>query len=109
MSKAPALVLSLVFPVFVVCAPLPAQIGTPKVTVRVILVDKELNQKPVPHLTVALAADSGAPINPYEEKPDVAGNAERQAPPGKYRMTAPQGVYYQGHHFAWDVEINVSG
>ena len=80
-----------------------------KVKVRAILVDKDLNQKPVPHLTVVLAADSNDPDSSHEVKTDFEGKAEFQAPPGKYRLSTPQGVDFQGHHYAWEMEINVSG
>ncbi len=89
-------------------APLRSQVEIPKVKVRVILVDKDLNQKPVPHLTIMLAADTNHPDSPHEVKTDFGGNAEFQAPPGKYRLTTPQGVDFQGHHYAWETEINLS-
>ena len=90
-------------------APLRSQVETSKVKVRVILVDKDLNQKPVPHLTVVVAADSSSPDSSHEVKTDFGGNAEIQTPPGKYRMTTPQGVDFQGRHYTWEMEINVSG
>jgi S1-C subfamily serine protease len=90
-------------------APLRSQVETVKVKVRVILVDKDLNQKPVPHLTVALAPDSVAPNNANEVKTDFGGYAEIQMPPGKYRMTTPEGVDFQGRHYSWETEINVGG
>ncbi len=80
-----------------------------KVKVRVILVDKDLNQKPVPHLTLLFSAESGNPESPGEVKTDFGGNAEFQASPGKYKLTTPQGVDFTGRHYAWEVEINVRG
>jgi len=38
-------------------APLRSQVEMPNLKVRVILIDKDLNQKPVPHLAVLLVAD----------------------------------------------------
>lgn len=90
-------------------APLRSQEEQSKVKVRVILVDKDLNQKPVPHLTVVLAADANTPENSQQMKTDFEGNAEFQAPPGKYRIATPQGVDFQGRHYTWEVEINVAG
>src|SRR5450755_1466838 len=89
-------------------APLRSQVEISKLKVRVILVDKDLNQKPVPHLTVVFAADSNGPNDPREVKTDFEGKAEFQATPGKYRLTTPQGVDFQGRHYAWEVEINAS-
>jgi S1-C subfamily serine protease len=93
---------------FFFVASLRSQVGTPNLKVRVILVDKDLNQKPVPHLAVLLVADSNGPGSSHEEKTDFEGKAEIQAPPGKYRLTTPQGVDFQGCHYAWDMEINLS-
>ncbi len=89
-------------------APLRSQVDISNLRVRVILVDKDLNQKPVPHLAVVLVADSIDPGNSREAKTDFEGKAEFQAPPGKYRLTTPQGVDFQGRHYAWEMEINVS-
>jgi S1-C subfamily serine protease len=86
-----------------------SQTETSKVKVRVILVDKDLNQKPVPHLAVVLAADSNNPDSSHEVKTDFAGNAEFQAPPGKYWLRTPQGVDFQDHHYAWDMAIHAGG
>ncbi len=80
-----------------------------KIKVRVILVDKDLNQKPVPHLTLLFSAESGNPESPAEVKTDFAGNAELQASPGKYKLTTPQGLDFAGHHYAWDLEIDIRG
>lgn len=91
------------------CTPLRSQVATSNVKVRVILVDKDLNQKPVPHLTIVLAADPNHPDPTHELKTDFGGTAEFQASPGKYRLTTPQGVDFQGRHFSWEMEIQVSG
>src|SRR6266849_3168010 len=94
-------------PLLLFCAPLRSQQEISKVRVRAILVDKDLNQKPVPHLKVVLAADPANPESSHEAKTDYGGNAEFQAPPGKYRMTTPEGVDFQGRHYAWETEIDV--
>ena len=91
------------------CAPLRSQVAKSSVKVRVILVDKDLNQKPVPHLTIVLAADPDQPDPRLELKTDFGGIAEFQASPGKYRLTTPQGVDFQGRHFSWEMDLQVSG
>ena len=96
-------------PVLFLCASLRSQMELSNVRVRVILVDKDLNQKPVPHLTLLLTAEPNESDRPLEVKTDFGGTAEIQAPSGKYRLTTPQGVDFAGHHFVWDMEINVSG
>ena len=70
-----------VFPLFFFCAALHSQGEISKLKVRVILVDKDLNQKPVPHLTVLFGADSNGPNGSHEVKTDFEGRAEFQAPP----------------------------
>jgi S1-C subfamily serine protease len=94
--------------ILLVSACVHAEASPSKVIVRVILVDKDLNQKPVPHIAIVLTSDSSNPSPPQEVKTDFAGNAEFQAPPGKYRLATPAGVDYQGRNFIWDMEINVS-
>ena len=69
-----------------ISAPLVAQIVTSKVKVRAALVDKDLNQKPAPHLMVIFTADSDGPAASREIKTDLDGNAEFLAPPGKYKF-----------------------
>ena len=105
MRKALYAAVSLLFCV----ALLHSQAGKSQVKVRVILVDKDLNQRPVPHLTVVFAADSNDPHRSQEVKTDFGGTAEFLAAPGKYWMSTPHGVDFQGRHYAWDMEINVGG
>jgi S1-C subfamily serine protease len=85
------------------------QAGLSKVIVRAVLVDKDLNQKPVPHLTLVLAPGSENAEGSREFRTDFAGNAEIEAPPGTVRLTTPQGVDFQGRHYTWEIEVNVSG
>ena len=81
-------------------ASLRSQVDMPNLKVRVILVDKDLNQKPVPHLAVLLVADSNDPDSSHEVKTDFEGKAEFHATPGKYRLTTPQGLDFQSSHNA---------
>ncbi len=87
--------------------PVSSQSATSHVSVRVILLDKDLNQKPVPHLSIALAPDSNDSANSIQLRTDFAGSAEIQALPGKYRLLTPEGFDFQGHHYEWEMEINV--
>ncbi len=100
---------SVVFSLLLFCAPARSQSELSTVKVRVILVDKDLNQKPVPHLAIVFTGDSSHPNASRDLKTDFSGSAEFQAPPGKYRLTTPQGVDFQGRHYTWDLEIDVSG
>ncbi len=90
-----------------VCASLHSQVRMSKLTVRVILLDKDLNQKPVPHVSIVLTSDPPDPASSRQLKTDFTGIAEMQAPPGKYRLTTPDGVDFQSHHYEWDTEIDL--
>lgn len=79
-----------------------------RVNVRAVLVDKDLNQKPVPHLALQIAAETDAQDAPLEVRTAFDGKAEFQLPPGKYRLATPLGVDFQGRHYVWDLEIDVS-
>jgi S1-C subfamily serine protease len=105
MRKALYAAVSLLFCV----APVHSQVGKSQIKVRAILVDKDLNQRPVPHLSLVFAADSNDSDRSQEVKTDFGGTAEFLAPPGKYRMSTPHGADFQGRHYTWDMEINVSG
>ena len=90
-----------------VCASVRSQVETQKLKVRAILVDNDLNQKPVPHLTVLLSADSDTTEASHEGKTDFDGTVEIMLTPGKYKLTTPQGVEFQNRHYAWGTEISV--
>jgi S1-C subfamily serine protease len=76
-----------------------------KVKVRVILVDRDLNQKPVPFLLVSLK--SGA--KSVEVKTGLDGTAETQLPPGKYVITTPKPAELGGRSFSWSVPMTITG
>jgi S1-C subfamily serine protease len=78
---------------------------TVKVHVRVILVDKDLNQKPVPFFVVSLKGAAKA----AEVKTGLDGSAEAQLPPGKYTLTTQKPAELGSKRFRWDVRITLSG
>jgi S1-C subfamily serine protease len=78
-----------------------------KCRIRAMLVDSDLNQKPVPHLTIVFEAESSGSDAPREIKTGFDGSAELLAPPGKYKLTTPEGVDFQGRHYVWKMEIDV--
>jgi S1-C subfamily serine protease len=82
-----------------------AQPHTVKVRVRVILVDRELNQKPVPFLLVSLKNGAKA----AEVKTGLDGSAETHLPPGKYVITTPKPAELGGRRFWWSVPVTLSG
>jgi Trypsin-like peptidase domain len=84
---------------------LPGQQSSVKVRVRIVLVDKELNQKPVPFLVVSL---KGA-VKTAEVKTGLDGTAETSLPRGIYAVTTPKAVQFAGKRFSWNLQVNLSG
>ena len=82
-----------------------AQSRLVKVRVRVILVDRELNQKPVPFLLVSLK--SGA--KSAEVKTGLDGTAEANLPPGKYTIATPKPTELDGQRFSWSMAVTLTG
>ena len=76
-----------------------------KVHVRVILVDRDLNQKPVPFLLVSLR--NGA--KSIDVKTGLDGTVEAQLPPGKYTLTTPKPAELAGRSFSWNIPVTISG
>ena len=78
------------------------------VRVRVVLVDKDLNQKPVPFCIVNFrnlaTADAPAAL-----KTDLDGKAEKQLPPGRYSLSTPKPVELAGKRYSWNLEIQITG
>ena len=85
------------------CAALP-QPNLVKVRVRVILVDQELSQKPVPFFIVSLK--SGAKT--VEVKTSLDGIAEAQLPPGRYTVSSPKPAELGGRRFSWNTQVSLS-
>jgi len=76
-----------------------------KVRVRVILVDRELNQKPVPFLPIAFKGGGKS----VEVKTGLDGAAETYLPPGKYTITTPKPAELGGQRFSWSVAVTLAG
>lgn len=76
-----------------------------KLRVRIILVDKELNQKPAPFVVVSF---KGA-AKTIELKTDLDGTAEGRLPAGKYIVTTPKPVELGGKRYTWNVKVELSG
>src|SRR6058998_4231464 len=76
-----------------------------KVRVRVILVDQELSQKPVPFFLVSLKCGGKA----AEVKTSLDGAAEAQLPPGRYTVSSPKAAELGGRRFSWNILVSLSG
>ena len=89
--------------------PLWSQVETSKLKIRAILVDKDLNQKPVPRLSVKLVRTDMDGTEPATAKTGFDGIAELQLSPGKYRLLTPEPTEFQAKKYSWEIEIAVSG
>jgi S1-C subfamily serine protease len=78
------------------------------VKLRVLLVDKDLNQKPVPFYIVNFRNVARADA-PAALKTDLDGKAERQLAPGRYSISAPKPVELGSKRYSWNLEIQISG
>lgn len=94
---------------FLSATPVPAQVETVKLKVHALLVDRDLNQKPVPKLTLVLQRLDVAASEPSTIKTGFDGVAEVQLPAGKYRLSTPQPVDLQGKSYRWEFEFTLSG
>jgi len=75
------------------------------VHVHVILVDSELNQKPVPFLNVTL---KGAATS-SDAKTRLDGGADITVPPGTYTVTTAKPVDFDGKRYSWSVRVTLTG
>src|SRR5258708_27454013 len=82
-----------------------AQSHPVKVHVHVILVDSELNQKPVPFLNVTLkGATTSSGV-----KTGLDGAAETTLPPGAYTVTTAKPVDFAGKRYSWSLRVTLTG
>jgi S1-C subfamily serine protease len=88
--------------------PLWSQVETSKLKVRAILVDKDLNQKPVPRLSVTLVSAGSNATEPIRAKTGFDGLAELDLSPGKYHLSTLEPVEFQGKKYSWEIEVAVT-
>jgi S1-C subfamily serine protease len=77
------------------------------VKVRVLIVDKDLNQKPVPFFIVHLRNLANA-ANSAEIKTDLEGKAEKKFVPGRYSLSSAKPVELDGKRYSWNLEIEIN-
>ncbi len=77
------------------------------VRIRAVLVDKDLNQKPVPRLNVNLTSLEDAGAAPASARTSFDGVAEMRVTPGRYRLSTPEGVEFQDSKYSWQMEVTV--
>ncbi len=84
------------------CAAAYAESG--KLKIRVALVDKDLNVKPVPKLSFTLKPRSGDSVNAVT---GFDGTVEVELAPGSYHLTNARPVEFQGNKYVWEMDITV--
>src|SRR5262249_40283732 len=81
-----------------------AQEDTVAVKIRAILVDKDLNPKPVPKLLINLQSiDPSSQAQPSSVTTGFDGLVETRLPLGRYHLTTPRAVEFQGKKYSWDL------
>lgn len=85
-----------------------SQTESAKLKVRAVLVDKDLNQKPVPKLAFVLASFEGPVGKTVTGKTGFDGNGELQLGPGKYHLSTSEPVEFQGKKYSWEIDVTVS-
>src|SRR5262250_1273605 len=83
-----------------------AQAPRVHVKLRVVLVDKDLNQKPVPFVVLRLKSGSAAAV---EAKTDLSGSALVQVAAGHYTVTSANPAELGGRKYSWNVEADIRG
>ncbi len=77
-------------------------------TIRVALVDKDLNIKPVPQLALKITDENGStPV--VEARTKLDGSVILKLAPGRYRIESSRPVLYQGKSYLWRIEALIGG
>ncbi len=91
--------------VFTLCA----QAQMVQVTLRIVLVDRDLNQKPVPSFRVTLERADSPGAEAIELKTALDGTCQKSVPSGKYKLKSAQPIEFQGKRYSWSLDVTLSG
>jgi len=95
---------------FVLFAPsLAAQSATVKLKLHIVLIDRDLNQKPVPNFVVTLQRADSPSAESTELKTGLDGNAEKDLPPGRYKLASSRPIEFEGKRYSWKLELSLAG
>ena len=86
-----------------------AQAQMVQVNLRIVLVDRDLNQKPVPSFRVTLARADNPGAEAIELKTALDGTCQKSLQSGKYKLTSPQPIEFQGKRYSWSLDVTLSG
>lgn len=84
------------------------QLQTTKLKIRAVLVDKDLNQKPVPKLALTLIRTDDSGGGPITVKTGFDGLGEADLQAGHYKLSTVQ-IDFQDKKFSWSIEFDVHG
>jgi S1-C subfamily serine protease len=88
---------------------IPVQAQAVKVSLQIILVDRDLNQKPVPWFHVRLRREDSQKPDIFELKTKLDGRCETSVPAGRYQLATPQPINLEGRLYKWSMEVSLSG
>lgn len=91
--------------VLVLNVPLRAQ--AVKLRLQIILVDRNLNQKPVPWLHVRLRRENSQAPEVFELKTKLNGTCETVVPVGKYELETPQPINLEDRLYTWSMGVSL--
>lgn len=77
------------------------------VNVKAVLVDKNLNQKPVAKVRFTLISTEGGPAKTIDVTTNFDGVLQVSVPAGKYRLVSAQPLDFQGKRYSWNIAIIV--
>jgi hypothetical protein len=79
-----------------------------RVSLHIVLVDRELNQKPVPWFLVSLRREGTLNSEISELKTRLNGECEAEVPAGRYQLATPFPIDLQGRRYTWSMEVNLT-
>ncbi|MHB8736487.1 MAG: S1C family serine protease [Terriglobales bacterium] len=82
------------------------QANSVTIKIQAILVDDQLNQKPVPRLEVTLSPIPGG--SPVKLQTGFDGKLEASLTPGQYRLDTPNGIRFGLDRYTWHLVLNVT-
>ena len=93
--------------VLAVALPLFAQSPTVHLKIHAVLVDRDLNQKPVPRLALEIRNVADLSAAPAKTHTPLDGIVEVNLPAGRYIITTPVGVEFQGKRYVWKLAVTL--
>jgi len=95
--------------IFVFVLNMPVQAQAVKVNLQIILVDRDLNQKPVPWFHVRLRRKDSQNPQVFELKTKLDGKCEIAVPAGQYELATPRPINLEGRLYKWAMEVTLTG